>query len=128
MKRSASKVFPTPDGPIRSVESPRGMPPPIALSSLSRPNGARLSSVGTRRGSVVSKRGNTSIPRPLIWKLCWPGTLSAPRIFRTRSQRRSTGPCASFSSWMIASATANSGSERVSAPEYSPTRMSTASV
>ena len=114
---------------MRSVESPRGMPAADRRRRVCRRRTRRASwSVGTCRGSVVSSRGNTSKPSALIRKLCWPGAISAPRIFRTRSQRRSTGPCASFSSWTIPSATANSGSERVSAGEYSPTRIRTASL
>ena len=81
-----------PDGPIASVESPRGMPPPIAASSFGSPKPARPSCAATCLGRVVSRRGNASNPSLPSRKLCWPDIISAPRIFSTRSRRRSIGP------------------------------------
>ena len=85
--------MPIPDGPIASVESPRGMPPPIAASSFGRPKRARGRPARRRAGAASSRgAGTPRSPRCRCRKLCWPDITSAPRIFSTRSRRRSIGP------------------------------------
>ena len=75
MKRSASSVLPTPDGPISSVESPRGMPPPIAASSFGEPEArARRPASATCRARSSRDEETPRTRRSPIRKLCWPAT------------------------------------------------------
>jgi hypothetical protein len=92
MKRRARTVLPDPEGPRTAVASAPGSPPAIISSSPGTPVETRSSPGGpASAGAIVSSRGNTSTPLWSITNVCLPDRWAAPRIFRTRSQRRSMG-------------------------------------
>ena len=129
IQRSAKVVFPTPDGPMTSEASPRLIPPGISRSRPGTPLLIRSATGATAAaGMSVSIRGKTRMPSESIWKVCLPGTLLPPRIFTTRSVRRSTGSRTSYSSSMMPSARENSTPLPSSSGVYSPSSSSTVRV
>ena len=127
-QRSPRIVLPTPEGPVARVASPCLTPPFISSSSPGTPLGIRPDTTAAASGWSASIRGNTSMPPGPIRKVCLPPRCRPPRIFSIRSHRRSSGSRASYSSWMMPSANANSMPVRSSPAVYSPTSSSTVPV
>ena len=127
-QRSPKIVLPTPEGPVTRVASPCFAPPLISSSRPGIPLGTGPDTAVTLYGISVSMRGNTSTPSEPIRKVCLPDRWLPPRIFAIRSHRRSTGSRASYSSWMMPSASENSMPLRSSSGVYSPTSSSTVPV
>ncbi|MNP33655.1 hypothetical protein D3C76_1269070 [compost metagenome] len=80
------EVLPMPDGPITRVTEERGKPPPTSRSSFAIPLGTRLRSALSGRDGwlkMLSRRGYTTRPSPVISNSCKPDNAALPRVLRS---------------------------------------------
>ena len=96
MKRRLSTVLPQPDGPSTAVAFACRDPASHQLVELRDSAGdTRVGIVGSGFGHDRLEAGEHLKAAGVMRKECLPARWSAPRIFTTRSQRRSTGSWAS---------------------------------